>query len=133
MADFDSKAVELKMKISNLRPGCIEAMEATFALCDAINGYGLTLNDLTEVCRWAIDDGHDMAQIDLAMMAMAIARAKEEASKFLMEEQPVSVREDEIDQSQPQGDLDAELTTAIELDDYRDEKREKELEARNNP
>ena len=63
-------------QLSELPQGCIEAMEATFALCDAINDNDLTVNDLKEVCCLAIDDGHDMAQIDLAMMAMAIGLVK---------------------------------------------------------
>ena len=62
-----------------MKNGCIEAMEATFALCEAINGNELTLDDLTEVCQMSMAEGHDMAQIDLSMMSMAVERAKAES------------------------------------------------------
>lgn len=79
---------ELKDKLNAfaaLRPGCIEAMEATFALCEAISKNKLTVNDLAEVCRMAIDDGHDMAQVDLAMMSSAITLAKNQCEHGIPE------------------------------------------------
>ena len=67
-----------RSELLSLPAGALEAMEATFTLCEAINQNELTINDLIAVCRLAIEDGHDMAQIDLTMMATAISRAKDE-------------------------------------------------------
>ena len=68
-------------EISELRPGCIDAMNATFDLCEAINENELTVADLMQVCRVAIDNGHDMALIDLCMMTTAIELVKDETEK----------------------------------------------------
>ena len=56
--------------------GCVDAMQATFSLSEAINGNRLTIKDLTEVCRLAIGDGHDMILINLGMMATAVELSK---------------------------------------------------------
>ena len=66
-------------ELSELRPGCLEAMEATFTLCEAINENELCVNDLTQVCRLAMSQGHAMAIIDLCMMITAIERAEADA------------------------------------------------------
>jgi len=67
----------MTIKVSDLRPGCIDAMNATFDLCEAINANALTVTDLIQVCRVAIDKGHDMALIDLCMMTAAIEKTAE--------------------------------------------------------
>ena len=64
-------------ELSELRPGCLEAMEATLTLCQEINEKELCVNDLTQVCRLAIGHGHDMAIIALSMMITAIQSAKD--------------------------------------------------------
>lgn len=71
----------MPIEISDLRPGCIDAMNATFDLCEAINENELTVNDLMQVCRVAIDNGHDMALIDLCMMTAAIELVRAETEK----------------------------------------------------
>ncbi len=68
----------MSAELSDLRPGCVEAIEATFTLCQEINENELCVNDLTQACRLAIGHGHDMAIIDLSMMLTAIERAKED-------------------------------------------------------
>ena len=69
--------IELGEEVVSFRPGCLNAMEATFSLCDAISENNLTVNDLTDICCAAIHDGHDMAIIELTMMISAIERANE--------------------------------------------------------
>ena len=63
----------------DLKPGVVEAIEAMFALCEAINKNELTTAELAEGCRRAISDGHEMAQIDLVMMCEAVRLASEAA------------------------------------------------------
>jgi len=58
-----------------MKPGVPEAIEAMFALCQAI-GDDVSVNDLAEGCKLAIADGHDMAQIQLFMMSEAIRISK---------------------------------------------------------
>lgn len=62
-----------------MKPGVAEAIDAMFALCEAIHD-GLTVNDLVEGCKLAIADGHDMAQIQLFMMSEAIRISKPESA-----------------------------------------------------
>ena len=57
--------------------GCIEAMESTFSLCEAITENGLSVNDLVDVCSFAIKDGHDRDQLCLGIMSHAISLANE--------------------------------------------------------
>ena len=63
--------------IANLPSGCFEAMEAAFALCEAIESSELTTEDLHNTVRLAVADGHDMMMICLLMMIKAIEGAKE--------------------------------------------------------
>ncbi len=37
----------------------VDAMTALFALCEAIQKSELTVNDLTDICKMSIEDGHD--------------------------------------------------------------------------
>lgn len=55
--------------------GCVKAMQAAFDLCEAINENDLTINDLIQICRLAIDDGHDSLQMNMEMMSIAISVA----------------------------------------------------------
>lgn len=55
----------------------IKAMEAIFSLNEAMGT--LTLGDLIEAVRAAVNTGHDMLCISLSMAAIAVERAKETA------------------------------------------------------
>jgi len=62
----------------DLAAGCVEAMEAAFALTEAIDKHGLSVADLTGICRVAIGGGHDLMRVALSMMGIAAQRARAE-------------------------------------------------------
>ena len=59
----------------SLRPGVVDAVEAVFALSDAI-GDELSIYDLAAGCVLGIESGFAMIQIRLAMMSMAVQEAQ---------------------------------------------------------
>ena len=63
--------------VDNLNPNAIDAMDALFLFCKAMD-KGVTTNDLTDVMMLAIEDGWDVMLIDLCMAtsAMTLARRK---------------------------------------------------------
>lgn len=61
--------------IHNFSSYQIDAMEACFKLCEAVNSGGLTANDLADVMVVAVDEGFDMAMIALTMTAKAMELA----------------------------------------------------------
>ncbi len=65
-----------------LPDGCEKAMDAIFELCEIITKHGLTVNDLTKVCCLAIDQGHDMMQIHLAMVSEALRQSKSQTENL---------------------------------------------------
>ena len=62
---------DMSRQLAALPDGVERAIDAMFELCDAI-GSGITTNDLAAGCRLAIEDGHDMALLQLEMMQQAI-------------------------------------------------------------
>jgi hypothetical protein len=60
-----------------LKAEAILAVKGMFAMCDAI-GEVITADDLMDVIRLAVEDGHDMAAIQCSMMSMALERVGKE-------------------------------------------------------
>jgi len=58
----------------------VEAMEALFAFAAAVNDGGLSIQDLADTMRVAIEGGHDMLKIDLAMASIALNMVTEEGA-----------------------------------------------------
>lgn len=63
-----------------LRPGVAEAMDAVFALSEAIHTHQLSALDLAAGCELAIEDGHDMLVIQLCMMLHAVQLSQKGSS-----------------------------------------------------
>lgn len=62
---------------ANLKPEAMQAVAAMFSLCEAIGG-DVTMLDLMDVIRVSVKDGHEMAQIQLAMMGLALENVRKE-------------------------------------------------------
>ena len=60
-----------------MKDGLFEAMEATFALQEAIEKHDLTVDDLTLIASLSIENGHLEIIIALQMMSVAIDSAEE--------------------------------------------------------
>ena len=60
----------------------IDAMEAIFELCEAMSKGNMSLNDLTEVIRAAVSEGHDMMAIQLSMAAIAASKVSKERNQI---------------------------------------------------
>ena len=67
----------------SMKQGVYDAVNAMTDLCEAINSNKLSIKDLIEGCNSAIESGHYMAQINLAMMSNAIAQSIEHSEKCL--------------------------------------------------
>ena len=59
-----------------MKHGVAEAVDSMFALCEAIDVNKLSIDDLREGCRLAVDGGHGLIEIDLAMMSNAVRLSK---------------------------------------------------------
>ena len=60
---------------SSVQPAAISAMESCFNLCEAISKSSVSTNDLSEICDLAIQEGHEVMQIALTMMLMAVEKS----------------------------------------------------------
>lgn len=64
------------MKLEDqVKPGCVEAMEALFALHDAIQQNGLTIADIEKVVRLAVAQGIEGMELTVAMASIAVGKA----------------------------------------------------------
>jgi len=61
----------------------IDAMDAVFAFSEAMTEGDLTILDLQNVIRLAVADGHEMLQIQIAMLSVALEK---ETQTFLLNE-----------------------------------------------
>lgn len=61
---------------SGVQPAAVDAMEACFKLCEVIMESSVSIDDLTEICDMAIEQGHTMIQIALTMMLRAVEESE---------------------------------------------------------
>lgn len=62
-------------EVPSMKPGVVDSIEALFSLCKAIHENNLSTDDLAQGCEMAIATGHEMCQIQLAMMLRAVELA----------------------------------------------------------
>jgi len=74
-----AEAIQIAARTSGITEekvkGCLDAMEAAFALHQAIYENDLTIDDLHNICNLALAEGHDLMQISLFLMQTAIERS----------------------------------------------------------
>ncbi len=62
----------------NVRAEVIQAMECIFGLAEAVNDGNVTIGELEDVIRLAVQDGHERIMLALAMVSCALQRVTQD-------------------------------------------------------